>query len=383
MNRSVQMATKTSIRASSDKQVMKRIHTAVSFWRSFGVAIVCWTALGLFQGRILFVDDRDHANYLPYAHYFVWAGADAFSWAVITPFIFLFARRFPFQRQYWILRTAQYALLSCVVLLVQPALKSPAWLYKPDRHRPLVQTIVLLERKERLSSIQVCLFLYLLSAYQNTRREARWRQLREAELESRISVAELHMLRMQLNPHFLFNALQAATVLIHEDPAAAENLLQRLSELLRVALDDMRSLQIPLEQEITFLEHYVEIQKQRFQERLIVRFHMAPDTLLIPVPTLLLQPLVENAIQHGIGRHKGSDVVEITARRDGQQLVLEIRNSASSLLEKSSSSRRGVGLKNTRARLEQMYGEQATVELLPLLPRGVCATVTLPVERAS
>jgi two-component system, LytTR family, sensor kinase len=102
----------------------------------------------------------------------------------------------------------------------------------------------------------------------------------------------------------------------------------------------------------TFLEHYVEIQKQRFQERLIVRFHMAPDMLLIPVPTLLLQPLVENAIHHGIGRYKGSDVVEITARREGQQLVLEIRNSASSLLDESSSSGHSVGLKNMRARQE-------------------------------
>jgi hypothetical protein len=79
---------------------MKKIHTAASLWRWFGVAIVCWTALGLFQGRVLFVNDRDHANYLPYAHYFVWAGIDAFIWAVIAPFPFLFARKFPFQRRH-------------------------------------------------------------------------------------------------------------------------------------------------------------------------------------------------------------------------------------------------------------------------------------------
>jgi len=332
---------------------------------------------------MLFVNDRDHANYLPYAHYFVWAGADAFSWAMITPFIFLFARTYPFQRQHWLLRTVQYALLASVVILVQPALKSPAWLYKPDQHQPFVQTISLLGKKERLSIIQICFFLYFLSAYQNTRREARWRQLREAELESRISFAELHMLRMQLNPHFLFNTLQAATVLIHENPEAAENMLVRLSELLRAALDDMRILQVPLEKEITFLEHYVGIQKERFQERLTIRFDVALDVLSVSVPTFLLQPLVENAIHHGIGTHKGSDVVEVTARRNGQQLVLEIKNFASSLLESNSSSGHGLGLKNTRARLEQMYGDQATLELLPLLPAGVCATVTLPVERTS
>lgn len=360
-----------------------KAHTDVSFWRSFGVAIVCWTAFALFQGCTLFVNDRDHANYLPYAHYLVWVGMDALSWSIITPFVFLFARRRPFKRHHWVLRTLQYGVLGFLVVLAQPSLKSAGWLYKPDRIEPYVQTLLHAGQKELPLTIQIYLLLCFISAYQNTRREARWSQLREAELASRMSVAELHMLRMQLNPHFLFNTLQAATILVHEDPHAAESVLQRLSELLRVALDDMRSLQVPLEQEITFLQHYVEIQKQRFRERLTVHFHTAPETLPIPVPTLLLQPLVENAIHHGIGIHKGSDVVEITSRREGQQLVLEIKNSASSLFEKSPSSGHGVGLKNTRARLEQMYGDQATVELQPLMPTGVCATVKLPMERAS
>ena len=362
---------------------MKQIDTSVSFWRSFGLAIVCWTALGLFQGRVLFVNDRDHANYLPYAHYFVWAGMDALSWAIITPFLFLFARNFPLERQRWMLRMLQYAVLGGLVVLSHPVLKSPAWLYKPDQHETFVRTLVHLGQKELPQNVQVFLILGLVSAYQNTRREARWSQLREAELASRISVAELHMLRMQLNPHFLFNTLQAAMVLLHEDPKAAEDVLQRLSELLRVALDDMRSLQVPLHQEVTFLAHYVEIQKQRFQERLIVQFHMSPETLPIPIPTLLLQPLVENAIHHGIGRHKGRDVVEVSSWLDGQHLVVEIRNSASSLLESGTSSGHGVGLKNTRSRLEQMYGSQATVKLLPLIPTGVCATVRLPVVMTS
>ncbi len=357
-----------------------KAYTGVSFWRSFGVAIVCWTAFGLFQGCTLFVNDRDHANYLPYAHDCGWGGMYALSWAIITPFTYLFARSFPFKRHHWLLRTLQYGVLGFLVILAQPFLKSAGWLYKPDRIEPYVQTLVHSGQKELPLTIQIYLLLCFTSAFQNTRREARWSQLREAELASRMSIAELHMLRMQLNPHFLFNTLQAATVLVHEDPHAAENVLQRLSELLRVALDDMRSLQVPLEQELAFLEHYVEIQKQRFQERLTVHFHTAPDTLTIPVPTLLLQPLVENAIHHGIGIHKGRDVVEITSRREGQQLVLEIKNSAGSLLRKSPLFGHGVGLKNTRARLEQMYGDQATVQLQPLMPTGVCATVKLPLE---
>ncbi len=352
----------------------------VSFWRSLGVSAMCWAAFGLIQGRLVFMNDRNQAIYLPYAHYVVWVGIESFSWTVITPFIFLFARHFPFKKKRWFARSCQYTLLTLAVLTVHPALSAPAWLYKPDQHQTFLRTLMSEGSKQGFGAIQVCLTLYFLAAYQNTRREARARELREAELESRVSTAELHMLRMQLHPHFLFNVLQAATVLIHEDPIAAENILQRLSELLRVALDDLRSLQVPLEQEMAFLDHYVQIQKQRFGERLTVRFDTAPDTLPIPVPTLFLQPLVENAIHHGIGTHKGCDQIEIDARLNGRNLVLEIRNFASSLTQHDPANGHGVGLKNTRARLEQMYGDRATLELASLQPRGVRTTVILPLE---
>jgi len=352
----------------------------VSFWRSFGVSLLWWTVIGIILGWGLFADDRDHANYLPYTHYFVWEAAEAYSWALLTPFLFLFTRRYPFDRQHWIQRLLQYALLTAGVIMVRPVLTGLAWFYRPDQHQSFGATVLHLGRKEMIGTIQIIIVLFILSAYQNARREARWRQLRQAELESRVSTAELQMLRMQLHPHFLFNSLQAATQLIHENPAAAEIVLQRLSELLRVALDDMRSMQVPLKQEIAFLKNYVEIQKQRFQERLDVRLEIAPDALPVPVPSLLLQPLVENAIHHGIGKNKGSDVVEVTAQRHGQELLLQVKNRASDLGSDTEPSGNGVGLKNTRARLQQMYGDQASLELTQLSPRGVCATVKLPVE---
>ncbi|SEG31730.1 Histidine kinase [Bryocella elongata] len=355
----------------------------VSFWRSFGVAVVCFTAIGIFQGWGMFSGDRDDRNYLPYAHYFVWSGAEAYAWAIVTPFIFLFSRRFPFHLDRWFRRLLQYMLLTLAVTFVQPLLKSVGWLYKPDQHQTFADTYSHLREKEFIGNIQLCIFLYALAAYQNHRRELlwrdRWRERREAELEARVVTAELHLLRTQLQPHFLFNTLQAAIVLVQEDPIAAEDVLHRLSELLRVVLDDMRSMQVPLEQEITFLEHYVEIQKQRFRDRLTIRFNIAPGTRSIPVPSLLLQPLVENAIHHGIGRHKGSDTVEIFAQRVGTTLLLQVKNFASSLNEGETSGH-GVGLSNTRARLEQMYGDRASLNLMPLSPTGVCTTVILPVE---
>jgi two-component system, LytTR family, sensor kinase len=352
----------------------------VSFWRSLGLAFLCWTVVGIILGWALFSDDRDHGNLLPLKHYFVWEAAEAYSWALITPLLFVFARRYPFDREHWRKRVAQYALFLAAVLQVRPILAGLGWFYRPDRQQSFLATISHLRTKELPGTIQITLVLFILSAYQNARREARRRQLREAEMESRVSTAELQMLRMQLHPHFLFNSLQAATVLIHEDPAAAESVLQRLSELLRVALDDTRSMQVPLAEEIAFLENYVEIQKQRFRERLQVRMKIAPDALQIPVPSLLLQPLVENAIHHGIGRHKGSDTIEVSARRDGLDLLLQVKNNASHLVVDAEPSGNGVGLKNTRARLQQMYGEQAALQLTPLSPSGVCASVRLPVE---
>jgi len=356
----------------------------VSFWRSFAVALLCWTAVGFIQGWGIYSADRDSANYLPIAHYFVWTSANVYSWAIITPFLFAFARHYPFKEGHIPQRILQYTFFAAAVVVARPVLMTLlGWFYKPDQHQSFLETVSLLREKEMFGELQITVVLFILSAYQNARREARLRQLREAELESRVSTAELQMLKMQLHPHFLFNSLQAATVLIHEDPVAAENVLQRLSELLRVALDDMRSMQVPLEQEITFLRHYIEIQKHRFQSRLEVRFAIADDVLSFPVPSLILQPLVENAIHHGIGRHKGSDVIEVTAQRHGEQLLLQVKNAASELSPVSQPSGNGVGLKNTRARLQQMYGDQACVSLAPLAPKGVCVTVTMPMETSA
>lgn len=360
-----------------------QMHEKVSLWRSFGVALLCWTVIATILGWGMFSDDRDHANYLPYAHYFVWTAAENLSWAFIAPFLFAFARRYPYDEKHLPLRLLQYALFIASVVVVRPFVTSLGWFYKPDQHEPYLATLSHMRHKEAVVVIQITILLFILSAYQNAKREARWRQLREATLESRVSTAELQMLRMQLQPHFLFNALQAATVLIHENPTAAEHVLHRLSELLRVALDDMRSMQVPLQQEIKFLENYVEIQKYRFQDRLDVCLDIAEDALDVPVPSLLLQPLVENAIHHGIGRNKGIDVVEVSAHRSGTDLLLQVKNMASDLNLDTGPSGNGVGLKNTRARLEQMYGEQASVHLTALSPRGVCATVRLPLERTA
>jgi sensor histidine kinase YesM len=131
----------------------------------------------------------------------------------------------------------------------------------------------------------------------------RLRELRTARLEAELRDAQLAALRIQLQPHFLFNTLQAATMMIYEDPDGAEEVLLSLSELLRISLDALRHQETPLEQEIEFVKHYTSIQQRRFDNRLRFDFSIEPETARCAAPSLLLQPLVENAIRHGVGKH--------------------------------------------------------------------------------
>src|ERR1700733_13836 len=237
--------------------------------RSFGISFGCWTALAALLGGQLYVSDREQKNFLPLFHYVIWPGLLCYTWALLTPFVFEFCHRYPFTRPHWIERLWQYVLATMGFTCIQAVLEGfGGWLYTHEM--PLNAFILHALRKHPGLSLQICVILFELAAFQRVREEAKYRQIREAQLEARVASAELEMLRIQLHPHFLFNTLQAATVLLHENPQAAEDVLLRLSELLRVALDEMRNQEVPLEQELSFLDLYVGIQKQRFKDRLCV-----------------------------------------------------------------------------------------------------------------
>jgi two-component system LytT family sensor kinase len=186
--------------------------------------------------------------------------------------------------------------------------------------------------------------------------ESRARAIREANLETRLAEARLKTLEAELQPHFLFNTLHAISTLVHSDPEAADRMISRLSDLLRITLNRSPSGRIALQEELEFLQKYLEIEQTRFQDRLAVRYDVDPDTLDAEVPRLILQPLVENAIKHGVSPRSGPGMIEILASRDGEQLCLEVRDNGVGL---SGSARArltgGVGLSNTRDRLACLY----------------------------
>jgi signal transduction histidine kinase len=209
-------------------------------------------------------------------------------------------------------------------------------------------------------------------------REMRDRQLRAAELESLLHQAQLEALRSQLNPHFLFNTLHSIAELVHSNPKLAEQLIVRLGELLRQVLQTSTRQELTLAEELEFIRGYVEIEQMRLGERLHVIWEIQPEALELRVPGLILQPLVENAIQHGIASCAGPGTLTIRAQRAGDQLRIEIADTGVGLSPADSGRPRGIGLANTQARLQRLYGERQSFELRN--GEGLVVSLRLPAQ---
>lgn len=203
-------------------------------------------------------------------------------------------------------------------------------------------------------------------------------RLRAAQLEASMAEARLQALRMELNPHFLFNTLNAVTTLVRRhDHEAAVHVIGQLGKLLRATLGRGAQQEVPLERELELLGHYLDIERTRFQDRLTVEVAAGPAARPALVPTLLLQPLVENAIRHGIAPVTGPGQVSVRARREGDELVLEVEDTGRGFAEVGGG-REGIGLSNTRARLEQLYGGAGRLCLANRAGGGARVEVRLP-----
>lgn len=206
-------------------------------------------------------------------------------------------------------------------------------------------------------------------------------ELRSAQLGTQLAQAQLQALRMQFHPHFIFNTLNAISTLVHKDPDAADRMIARLSELVRHTLENVGVQEVPLAQELEFLERYLEIEQTRFADRLVVRMEIAPETLDARTPYLILQPLVENAIRHGIAARSLAGSIEVRARRDDAMVVLEVWDDGPSM-PGGAGTKVGVGISNTRARLETLYGSAQRFEVKNAARGGVVATLTFPFRLA-
>jgi len=204
------------------------------------------------------------------------------------------------------------------------------------------------------------------------------RQTIAAQLETQLSHAELENLKSQLHPHFLFNSLHTIGILMQEDVDAASHLLVCLGDLLRMALE-RRENEITLQSELEFVGKYLEIEQTRFHDRLKVQIDVPPDLLEVYVPSLALQPLVENAIKHGISVDSAAGRLEIAAKLHNGRVRLCVRDDGPGPAP-GSRLRLGVGLTNVRSRLKQLYGDESSLELIGGDGRGCEAIITIPLR---
>ncbi len=310
----------------------------------------------------------------------IWEGGDWLLYGALTPLVFLLAHRFPLRRGHLARNIPIHfiaALMLCVLwagggllfrtlLQLQPMAPTPTqamlgWVLTTLPFGVAVYFAVL--------GIEHATFYFA---------EARERETHAARLSSQLAEARLGALRSQLNPHFLFNSLNAITVLVRDqDTGTASRMLEQLGEVLRQALQADRSYEIPLAEEIGFLERYLAIEQVRFSDRLRATFAIDPEAMRAAVPSFVLQPLVENGLRHGLAKRTEGGALTIAARREGDDLVLEVKNDGPGLGAIQPEPRAGLGLANTRERLATMYGDRGRLTLADV-PGGVVATVRLP-----
>jgi signal transduction histidine kinase len=210
----------------------------------------------------------------------------------------------------------------------------------------------------------------------DSRRRLRDERLRSAQLETQLAQSQLQALRMQLQPHFLFNTLNAISALALANPLQARLMIARLSDFLRMTLEERHAPQVPLARELEFLRCYLEIQQVRFQDRLSTHWELAEDTLRATVPSMILQPLVENALRHGLLAKPEPGRLHIASRREGDLLHLRVDDDGLGLPPEGAAE--GVGLGNTRARLSLLFGSAASLELSRQPAGGTRVELRLP-----
>jgi LytS/YehU family sensor histidine kinase len=217
--------------------------------------------------------------------------------------------------------------------------------------------------------------IYLFDHY----RESRDREVVTAQLETQLAQAQLQALRLQLQPHFLVNALNTISSMIYENPRAADHMIARLSDLLRLLLRESNRQEVTLSEEIDLLNLYLDIMRARFEERMVITFDVEPEARGALVPQLILQPLVENSIRHGADPESGAVHIDVSARREGEMLLLEVRDDGPGLREDALvASGNGIGLANTAKRLDQLYGASHDFELEGVAGGGLRVNVKLP-----
>jgi two-component system, LytTR family, sensor kinase len=353
-----------------------------SRWVRYCLVFAIWTFVGLCEGC------HSYVNYTAEGKSVTWPRTLAmglclwYGWMILAIPVFHFARRFPLELKSWPWHLPLHVLAGAVFALIKLAMDYPV-IYLFYCPTPWLLTFTRFYKMAVTDHFYPYLLIYWslvgISHALNYYHKYGERTLKASQLEARLAHARLELLKKELHPHFLLNTLNAISALIHQDTEVADRMLARLGDLLRVTLENAGTQTVLLGQELDFLRSYLEIEQVRFGPRLSVHLDIQADALTARLPSLLLQPLVENAIKHGITAEGRGGQVGIRAECGDDKLRLQVWDNGPGLPGNGHRrTRTGIGLANTRARLQQLYGEQHRFELKNRNGGGTLATIELP-----
>jgi two-component system, LytTR family, sensor kinase len=340
--------------------------------KSIAKGFAFWIFVAFCFATKAYLEELNYGVVCSYPRMLAWEILGWILWGIFTPFIFAFARRYPPQKKP-IFHIPAALGLSALHLTIQYNIFSLADKYFLPSGKPDLELMAFDRMAWRLMVYGILLIVWYAS---DSQRKANLEQERAAQLSVQLAKTQLQALKMQLHPHFLFNTLNTISELMHHDIRAADEMMVRLGDFLRLTLDPNVSQEVTLEKELEFLKHYLEIEQVRFKDRLKVEMHIQPNTRHARVPYLLLQPVVENAIRHGISAKADGGILEISSEKENGFLHITIQDNGRGVNQDEM--KEGLGLSNTKSRLEKLYGDRFQFELSNRPGSGTIVELTIP-----
>ena len=346
-----------------------------------GIIWGMWTIAALFFSTQVFMMYYSERQPIPYARAFLVQGSACYVWALVTPLILWLARRFRIDRDKWLRKVVLHFVFSVALVSSLIALHFILYMLLAGRASSITPLRLFGYVYPNLDRwILLYWFIFLMSHAFNYYNSYRKGELKASQLRTQLVQSQLEALKMQVQPHFLFNTLHSISSLLSKDTEGARKMITRLGDFLRLTLENSGSMEVTLQQEIEFLNGYLEIERIRFQDRLTTDIRIDPEVLDVRVPNLILQPIVENAMRHAVGNSR-SGHVEISAAPRNGALHIEVKDNGPGLqVDRAFEARRGkgVGLANTQARLVGLYGTAAKFEMVNRPSGGLTVTIEIP-----
>jgi signal transduction histidine kinase len=338
-----------------------------SRWRNWAIGFGVWTIVGISFGTRSYFYSQTNGPPASFWEMVPNYMVDFYVWGLVSPLIFKLVKSVRIERGNMASGLAFHIVVGVIFVFVVTLISIPILWYLGFANPTLHPTLEVFFNKLILNPFYLHqgLLAYwgtvvVAHAYEYNR-QVRIGRTRASELSAQLAQAQLAALKMQIHPHFLFNTLNSIAALLHEDVEAADRMITRLSDFLRITLQSSATSVVTLGEELVFLQAYLDIERVRFADRLMVEMTIAPDVMDAQVPNLILQPLVENAVRHGISKQIAMGHLQIDARRRDERLLIRIDDNGPGKPNGNGSSKQrptgGVGLANTRARLEQFYGD--------------------------